>query len=193
VVEFHGSIRTNESFIPNYSDRHRYGEVISTAFVEPTVNQVISKRFVKKQQMRWTKTDRGYYTAAMPCTGAAVHAHCQVESLAAGVGGFGRGHSPTARLRSGARASAASTAVSNCPVVNGFSRIWHCQACSWRCRARSRGRSAEHTITGRAAVACSCRSRQSRSQPASYHSRWRSSSSRSGRSAWMCRRASLAV
>jgi hypothetical protein len=29
--------------------------VISTAFVESTVNRVISKRFVKKQQMRWTK------------------------------------------------------------------------------------------------------------------------------------------
>ncbi|HEU5097933.1 MAG TPA: ISKra4 family transposase, partial [Roseiflexaceae bacterium] len=26
-----------------------------TAFVESTVNQMISKRFVKKQQMRWTK------------------------------------------------------------------------------------------------------------------------------------------
>jgi hypothetical protein len=29
-------------------------EAISTAFVESTVNQVISKRMVKKQQMRWT-------------------------------------------------------------------------------------------------------------------------------------------
>jgi hypothetical protein len=37
------------------SDASRYGEVISTAFVESTVNQVISKRMVKKQQMRWTK------------------------------------------------------------------------------------------------------------------------------------------
>jgi hypothetical protein len=55
VAEFHGYISANEAFIPNYGDRHRYGEVISTAFVESTVNQVISKRFVKKQQMRWTK------------------------------------------------------------------------------------------------------------------------------------------
>ena len=30
------------------------GEVISTAFTESAVNQVISKRMVKKQQMRWT-------------------------------------------------------------------------------------------------------------------------------------------
>ena len=34
---------------------NRNGETISTAFVESTVNEVISKRFVKKQQMRWTK------------------------------------------------------------------------------------------------------------------------------------------
>jgi hypothetical protein len=53
--EFHGYITANRAFIPNYGDRHRHGETISTAFVESTVNQVISKRFVKKQQMRWTK------------------------------------------------------------------------------------------------------------------------------------------
>lgn len=52
--EFEGYIYTNQSFIPNYSDRYRHGEVISTAFVESAVNQIISKRFVKKQQMRWT-------------------------------------------------------------------------------------------------------------------------------------------
>jgi hypothetical protein len=36
-------------------DRYRYGEKIATGFVESAVNQVISKRFVKKQQVRWTK------------------------------------------------------------------------------------------------------------------------------------------
>jgi hypothetical protein len=34
--------------------RYRAGEVISSSFVESTVNQVVSKRMVKKQQMRWT-------------------------------------------------------------------------------------------------------------------------------------------
>ena len=34
---------------------HHYGESISTAFVESTVNEVISRRMKKKQQMRWTK------------------------------------------------------------------------------------------------------------------------------------------
>jgi hypothetical protein len=54
VTEFGGYIRANSAWIPNYGERYRYGEAISSAFVESTVNQVISKRMVKKQQMRWT-------------------------------------------------------------------------------------------------------------------------------------------
>jgi hypothetical protein len=54
VREFGGYIDANTGSIPNYGERHRAGEAISTAFVESTVNQVISKRMVKKQQMRWT-------------------------------------------------------------------------------------------------------------------------------------------
>jgi hypothetical protein len=38
----------------NYGERHRCGERISTGFVESTINQLIARRFVKKQQMRWT-------------------------------------------------------------------------------------------------------------------------------------------
>jgi len=52
--EFGGYIRANAGFIPNYGERHRAGEVISSSFVESAVNQVISKRMVKRQQMRWT-------------------------------------------------------------------------------------------------------------------------------------------
>lgn len=55
VREFNGYITANENYIVNYGDRYRNGETISTAFVESAVNEVISKRFVKKQQMRWTK------------------------------------------------------------------------------------------------------------------------------------------
>ncbi len=55
VSEFVTYITNNKAFIPNYGDRYRYGEMISTAFVESTVNQVVSKRMVKKQQMRWTR------------------------------------------------------------------------------------------------------------------------------------------
>jgi hypothetical protein len=52
--EFAGYIRASTAWIPNYGERHRCGEAISSAFVESTVNQVVSKRMVKKQQMRWT-------------------------------------------------------------------------------------------------------------------------------------------
>jgi hypothetical protein len=54
VEAFHTSIQNNAGFIPNYGERYRAGERISTGFVESTVNQVISKRFCKKQQMAWT-------------------------------------------------------------------------------------------------------------------------------------------
>ncbi len=53
--EFRGYIEVNEQFIPNYAERYRYGEAIATSFVESTVNQVVSKRMVKKQQMRFSQ------------------------------------------------------------------------------------------------------------------------------------------
>jgi hypothetical protein len=56
VREFRGYIEANQDFIPNYGDRFRHGEKISTAFAESTVNQVVSKRMVKKQQMRWSES-----------------------------------------------------------------------------------------------------------------------------------------
>jgi hypothetical protein len=55
VTEFNHYISVNQSFIPNYGDRYRHGETISTAFVESAVNHVVSKRMVKKQQMRWSQ------------------------------------------------------------------------------------------------------------------------------------------
>ena len=55
VQDFTRYIQANHAFIPNYGDRYRYGEKIATGFVESVVNQVISTRFVKRQQMRWTK------------------------------------------------------------------------------------------------------------------------------------------
>jgi hypothetical protein len=53
--EFHTSSERNCAFIPNYGERYCYGERISTGFVASTSNQVISRRFCKKQQMQWTK------------------------------------------------------------------------------------------------------------------------------------------
>jgi hypothetical protein len=44
----------NAAAIPDYGERRRYAEPISTAFTD--VNLVVGKRFAKKQQMQWSKT-----------------------------------------------------------------------------------------------------------------------------------------
>src|SRR6266852_3669825 len=54
VAEFETYIRNNQESIPNYGELYRQGETISTAFVESTINQVVSRRFAKLQQMHWT-------------------------------------------------------------------------------------------------------------------------------------------
>ncbi|MEV0585326.1 ISKra4 family transposase [Nonomuraea sp. NPDC050310] len=54
LAEFHTYIDRNQHEIPNYGERHRNGEAISSATAEATVNHVISRRMVKKQRMRWT-------------------------------------------------------------------------------------------------------------------------------------------
>jgi hypothetical protein len=59
VVKALSELRTyivnNQHLIPNYGQRYRHGEAIATGFVESTVNEVVSKRFCKKQQMQWSK------------------------------------------------------------------------------------------------------------------------------------------
>ena len=53
--EFEVYIRNNAGMIPNYAERRRYGERVSTGFVESAINTVVGKRFGKRQQMRWSK------------------------------------------------------------------------------------------------------------------------------------------
>jgi hypothetical protein len=55
LSELRTYIVNNRHLIPNYGQRYRNGEAIATGFVESTVNQVVSKRFCKKQQMQWSK------------------------------------------------------------------------------------------------------------------------------------------
>ena len=43
VAEFGGYLRANAASIPNYGERHRAGEVISSSLAESTINQVVSK------------------------------------------------------------------------------------------------------------------------------------------------------
>ena len=47
-------LQNNTDSIPNYGQRYRRGQRISTAFVESAVNQLIDKRMSKSQQMRWS-------------------------------------------------------------------------------------------------------------------------------------------
>ncbi len=49
-------VHNNRATIPNYAERHRTGEPISSATAEATVNEVIARRMVKQQQMRWSPT-----------------------------------------------------------------------------------------------------------------------------------------
>lgn len=53
--QFSGYIAASRAFIPNNGDRYGHGEPIFTAFAESTINQVVSKRMVKKEQMRWSE------------------------------------------------------------------------------------------------------------------------------------------
>ena len=51
----HKNIRTTVRYTHvGYEQTRQTAEALSTAFVESTINQVVSKRFVKKQQMQWT-------------------------------------------------------------------------------------------------------------------------------------------
>jgi hypothetical protein len=60
VIKFLDELRkyvhNNRATIPNYAERHRAGEPISSATAEATVNHVIARRMVKQQQMRWSPT-----------------------------------------------------------------------------------------------------------------------------------------
>jgi hypothetical protein len=58
VDEFCTYIRNDAHLIPNYGERYRHGEPITTSLVESTVNQVVSKRFCKRHQMQWSKRGR---------------------------------------------------------------------------------------------------------------------------------------
>ena len=55
LSELRTYIVNNRHVIPNYGERYHRGEAIATGFVESTVNEVVSKRFCKKQQMQWSK------------------------------------------------------------------------------------------------------------------------------------------
>jgi hypothetical protein len=48
-------LHSNRGALMNYGRRRHDGLPISTAFVESAVNEILSKRMIKKQQMRWNR------------------------------------------------------------------------------------------------------------------------------------------
>jgi transposase-like protein len=48
-------LEANTATRVNYGARRRRGEAISTAFAESAVNEIVSRRMIKKQQMRWNR------------------------------------------------------------------------------------------------------------------------------------------
>jgi hypothetical protein len=48
-------LHANRRALVNYRRRRQDGLVFSTAFVESAVNEILSKRMIKKQQMRWNR------------------------------------------------------------------------------------------------------------------------------------------
>jgi hypothetical protein len=59
-------IGTNIGTIPDYGERRRDGERISTAFLGSTINLVVSPHFAKKRRTRWLRT--GAYLLARTCS-----------------------------------------------------------------------------------------------------------------------------
>jgi hypothetical protein len=51
--ELLGYLYFNRGSLPNYGQRYRAGQRISSSFIESAVNQLIDKRMSKSQQMRW--------------------------------------------------------------------------------------------------------------------------------------------
>jgi hypothetical protein len=48
-------LELNADSMPNYGRRYRGDQRISTGFVKSAVNEIVAKRMVKKQQMRWNR------------------------------------------------------------------------------------------------------------------------------------------
>jgi hypothetical protein len=48
-------LEANADSLPNYGQRYRAGQRVSTGFAESAVNESVAKRMTKKQQMRWNR------------------------------------------------------------------------------------------------------------------------------------------
>ena len=78
--EFNGYISANAAMIPNYGERRRYGEAVSTAFVESTVNQVVAKRFAKKARPARSPPSSATSTSSCSTSSATCRSPAQAAS-----------------------------------------------------------------------------------------------------------------
>ena len=53
--ECHWKVSQNWGSMPDYGKRYRNGSRISTDSAESAVNEIVAKRMMKKQQMRWNR------------------------------------------------------------------------------------------------------------------------------------------
>lgn len=60
VIDFVKYIKNNKNYLTNYGERYRNNEIYTSSFTEASVNEVIARRFSKKQQMQWTKEGAHY-------------------------------------------------------------------------------------------------------------------------------------
>jgi len=83
--EFAAYIASNTASLINYGERYRSGERISSAFVEATVNAVVSKRFAKKAADAMDPTRRAS-SFADPHQNARRNAAINLRALVSGTG-----------------------------------------------------------------------------------------------------------
>ena len=55
VTDLLGYFERNGAALAHYAARRRHGEPIATSFVESAVDEIISWRMAKAQQMRWSR------------------------------------------------------------------------------------------------------------------------------------------
>ncbi len=59
-------VTTMRSPRTSVNERDREGDMITTAFVESTINHVVSKRMVKRRQLQWSQREAHVLSSAVP-------------------------------------------------------------------------------------------------------------------------------
>jgi hypothetical protein len=66
VEDLHTYVERKQAFVPNYGERCRNGEKIASGFVDSAINQVVSKRMVKKRRWAGVRVGRIFYCRYEP-------------------------------------------------------------------------------------------------------------------------------